>query len=261
MAATSLKERNVGGEDATYYDEDVATTYAELPAQAPWWEHCETYTTKLLLGDIKGLSVLDLGCGEGRSVRNMLSWGAAKGVGVDISEHMVNIARSKHTANTEFHVMCSTESKLPETLQQKFDLVTSFWVMQYMSNYSELRSHIQAAYNSLKNGGSFCSIVSAYSDKFPLKGENRLMTVRFERQSIEEFSPLDSYLGLTDNSPGVLLSIYSLYPQTIESVLKEVGFSEIETMPMGLSKEGEEFYTKEAVDESFSHVFIFRAKK
>lgn len=49
---------------------------------------------------------------------------------MDISEHMVNIARSKHTANTEFHVMCSTESKLPETLQQKFDLVTSFWVMQ-----------------------------------------------------------------------------------------------------------------------------------
>ena len=32
----------------------------------------------LITGDITGLSVLDMGCGEGRHVQNMLDWGARK---------------------------------------------------------------------------------------------------------------------------------------------------------------------------------------
>ena len=49
---------------------------------------------------------------------------------MDISEHMIDIARSKGTPNTEFLVMDSAQSNLPSTLAQQFDLVTSFWVMQ-----------------------------------------------------------------------------------------------------------------------------------
>ena len=44
-----------------------------------------------------------------------------------------------------------------------------------MSSYVEFLSHIRSAYNSLKEGGRFCGIVSAYSDQFPLKGENKVM--------------------------------------------------------------------------------------
>ena len=44
-----------------------------------------------------------------------------------------------------------------------------------MSSYGELLSHIQSAFNSLKKGGRFCGIASAYSDQFPLKGENIVM--------------------------------------------------------------------------------------
>ena len=35
-------------------------------------------SVSLLTGDITGLSVLDMGCGEGRHVQNMLDWGARK---------------------------------------------------------------------------------------------------------------------------------------------------------------------------------------
>ena len=35
-------------------------------------------SVSLLTGDITGLSVLDMGCGEGRHVQNMLEWGARK---------------------------------------------------------------------------------------------------------------------------------------------------------------------------------------
>ena len=53
-----------------------------------------------------------------------------QGVGVDISEHMIDIARRKRTPNTEFLVMDGEQSNLPLTLAQQFDLGTSFWVMQ-----------------------------------------------------------------------------------------------------------------------------------
>ena len=42
---------------------------------------------------------------------------------------------------------------------------------------------------------------------------------------------------------------------------QEVGFDAVETLRMGLSKEGEKFYSRSEVDQSFSHVFIFETSK
>lgn len=38
-----------------------------------------------------------------------------------------------------------------------------------------LLSHIKMAYDNVKLGGMFCGIVSAYTDKLPLKGVSKVM--------------------------------------------------------------------------------------
>ena len=48
-----------------------------------------------LLPNLKGKSVLDLGCGFGEHCKGFIKKGAAKVVGVDISEKMLEVAREE----------------------------------------------------------------------------------------------------------------------------------------------------------------------
>ncbi len=68
---------------ATYagWKETPIPTYTEVPT-----------VRTLLAGRIEGRSVLDLACGTGYYSRLFTQWGAAKVVGVDISETMVAAA-------------------------------------------------------------------------------------------------------------------------------------------------------------------------
>lgn len=50
-----------------------------------------------LLPDLKGKSILDLGCGFGEHCKGFIKKGAAKVVGVDISEKMLEVAREENS--------------------------------------------------------------------------------------------------------------------------------------------------------------------
>ncbi|MGK7903298.1 MAG: class I SAM-dependent methyltransferase [Hormoscilla sp.] len=77
------------------YD-SIADQYQKTLA-LPFRLHIEAYTYFNLLGDIAGKSILDLACGEGFYTRKLKLRGAARVVGVDISEKMLSLARLSET--------------------------------------------------------------------------------------------------------------------------------------------------------------------
>src|SRR5207244_1705305 len=68
----------------TNYDE-IAAQY-QMAKRQPWRMHVEHFTFFELLGDLRGKSVLDLACGEGFVTRFLKLAGAARVLGVDLSE-------------------------------------------------------------------------------------------------------------------------------------------------------------------------------
>jgi 2-polyprenyl-3-methyl-5-hydroxy-6-metoxy-1,4-benzoquinol methylase len=64
--------------------EGLADSYDQTFRWLPSREHIEAYTLRRLLGDLTGLSVLDLTCGTGLFTRTMRRWGAARVLGVDL---------------------------------------------------------------------------------------------------------------------------------------------------------------------------------
>ena len=60
---------------------------------SPLREHVEAYSFLRMLGDLQGLRVLDLACGDGFYTRAIAAAGAAEVVGVDISADMLTLAR------------------------------------------------------------------------------------------------------------------------------------------------------------------------
>jgi len=58
----------------------------------PWRTCIECFTLMKLIGDPGGLTVLDVGCGEGFYTRMIRERGAARATGIDLSHRMIELA-------------------------------------------------------------------------------------------------------------------------------------------------------------------------
>jgi len=89
-----------------------------------------------LLGDLAGLDVLDIGCGEGYNTRKLADLGA-RAVGIDVSEAMIRAAlhhEADQPRGIEYHV--ASGSDLGRFADESFDAVLSMMAMMDMPDYA-----------------------------------------------------------------------------------------------------------------------------
>jgi 2-polyprenyl-3-methyl-5-hydroxy-6-metoxy-1,4-benzoquinol methylase len=103
---------------------------------------------KLLLPDIKGKTILDIGCGYGHNSLIFAQNGAKKVIGIDLSQKMLKVAKKEscHSCIEYRHMDMSELS----TLTQKFDIVYSSLAFHYVENFQKL---IKDVYALLNEGG------------------------------------------------------------------------------------------------------------
>ena len=122
---------------AAYYD-TIAEQYKQSK-ELPFRLHIETYTYFHLLGELADKSILDLGCGEGFYTRKFRRKGAARVVGVDISEKMIELARLQ-----EARVPLGIEYIVRDVIELgeigSFDLVVASYLLNYAQTKEQLRS-------------------------------------------------------------------------------------------------------------------------
>lgn len=83
-----------------------------------------------LLPDLNGKSVLDLGCGYGHNCADFVSRGAARVVGIDISEKMLAVAEKESAdPKIEYRNMSMTDIS---ALDEKFDFIYSSLAFHYV---------------------------------------------------------------------------------------------------------------------------------
>src|SRR5262249_31194792 len=79
-----------------YDDPEFLAGYATLERFGPGWTRAVEHADFMgLLPDVEGKRVLDLGCGLGQLALYLAERGAAKVVGVDISERMLAVAQAE----------------------------------------------------------------------------------------------------------------------------------------------------------------------
>ncbi|MDR3710256.1 MAG: class I SAM-dependent methyltransferase [Capsulimonadaceae bacterium] len=88
-----------------------------------------------LLPGVHGKTVLDLGCGDGQFCRTLIECGAAAVVGVEISERMLELARSHDNANVTFE-HCAIEDFVAN--DESFDLITSSLAFHYIRDLDKV---------------------------------------------------------------------------------------------------------------------------
>jgi len=98
------------------------------------------------LPNLKGKSVLCVGCGSGEEVEHLKSHGAEKVVGIDISSGLIEIAK-KNYPNLEFHTMDAEKLDFPK---ESFDVVFSSLTMHYLESWTKA---LEGMYEVLKPNG------------------------------------------------------------------------------------------------------------
>ena len=120
-------------------------------------ECIEWYSYQQLLGDVSGLKVLDLACGEGFYSRRVKLRGADVVVGVDVSTQMIELARRQEAAQPlgiEYIVADAGQ----EDVFGVFDMVIASYLLNYARSREELLAFCRTIAANLKPGGRFVSI-------------------------------------------------------------------------------------------------------
>jgi ubiquinone/menaquinone biosynthesis C-methylase UbiE len=110
-------------------------------------------------GDVKGLRVLDVGCGTGRHTVPLLEMGA-RVVGLDFSPEMLAVARQRTANRTVEFFQHSLPDPFP-FVDETFDLVVSGLVVEHVS---DLETVFRECVRVLKPGGR-CLVTALHPDR------------------------------------------------------------------------------------------------
>ena len=214
------------------YD-SIALAYQELadavPLREPEWD-----SLRLRLGDLTGLSVLDLACGDGVCSRRLKRWGAARVVGVDISAQMIALAQQQEHAQPlgiEYHV---ADAAMLGTIGA-FDRVTASYFLHYAPSRAHLLRMVQTVYDNLKPGQVF--VASNHNPRLPpqpcIDHKQYGVTTRLVDAPLHEGATLRVTVGLGEKT--VEFSTYWHPWSTYEAAFRTVGFRTWQMAPYVIS--------------------------
>jgi SAM-dependent methyltransferase len=123
-----------------YDDERFFSAYRELRrADAGLNSALEQPAMGRLLPDVRGLSVVDLGCGTGQLARRLAQQGANRVVAVDPSERMIAVAETFAHPGVEYRRGFAEDAGFPAG---SVDLVVSSLAFHYVADLPQLLGRI-----------------------------------------------------------------------------------------------------------------------
>lgn len=215
--------------------------------QQPWRIHVESFTFMALIGDLAGKAVLDVACGEGFYTRQLRRLGAARVVGVDLSEGMIALAR-KQEARQPLGIDYQVGDAKCLTLPATYDLVIAAYLLNYASTREELRAMGAGIAGCLKPGGRFVTVNSNPALDFSAAPcyrkygfETRVAGV------LRDGTPIAWTFFLPDSS--FTIENYYLDAASHEEAFRLAGFQEIHwhrprLAPAGEAAYGSDFWTE-----------------
>lgn len=132
-----------------YDDEEFFAEYCKLERSIRGLDGAAEWPAlRTLLPDLRGLKVLDLGCGFGWFCRWVREQGASHVQGIDVSERM--LARAKAATQDKAITYGKTDMEHLELPAESFDLVYSSLALHYVKDLNGLMSEV---HRSLLPGG------------------------------------------------------------------------------------------------------------
>jgi SAM-dependent methyltransferase len=191
--------------------------------QLPFRTYAEQPLLFELIGEVRGKSVLDLGCGEGIYARKMKALGATTVVGVDLSSEMVALAKKAEEATPlgiEYHVAdASAVGRLGG-----FDLVVGSYILNYARDRTHLEAFCRTIRSNLKPGGRFVGMNdNPANDPAHYAGFRKYGFTKTSAMPRKEGNPVTYTMFLPDGT-SFSFDNFFLAPKTYDEVFTATGF-------------------------------------
>ena len=204
----------------------------------PYVRYVNEYTYFEMIGDLRGKSVLDLGCGDGFYTRKFKHIGAQRVVGVDISTQMIALAQgeeAKEPLGIEYILadVCSLD------ILGSFDLVVASYLLNHAPNREGLLSMCQTISAHLKPNGRFVSLNNNGSQ--PPSSYSLCSKYGFTKsisQPLKEGTPITITFTNPDTKKQISVEDYYLSQATYEWAFRTAGLKEIRFLLPRVSNEG-----------------------
>ena len=142
---------------STQYD-NISKQYKNFK-DSPVWDIITPNVMKYV-GDVEGLTCLDLACGVGDWSHRLIERGAEKVVGLDISPGMIERARESlkegDSGKIRFEVQdCGKPFQVPDG---PYDFIFAGWLLNYAPDFATQVQMWRNIHNNIKPGGRFVAI-------------------------------------------------------------------------------------------------------
>lgn len=192
------------------------------------------------------MKIADLACGTGNFTRPLKRLSGGTVIGVDLSGAMIEYARKKEEENplgiTYIKADCSKDLlQVPEIAAlAPFDMINVAWLVEYAKDITQLRQMIKNMYNLLKPGGVVYSLAEntdmALADIVALQRYGMLfpgITDPAKEEVYDYKEKKDAAYSVAiyienPKLPPCVLGYYSWTMETVEQIIREVGFSKYE---------------------------------
>jgi len=235
-------------ENSAYFDE-IARHYERVDTGSFLLrQYSEIHSLFNILGDITGKSILELSCSDGFYTRKLKQKGAARVVGVDLSEKMIELGKREEAKNPLGieYVACDV-FKLG--CIGSFDLVVTPFLLNYARTKEELLEMCQIIHANLKPTGRFVSL-NNHPQLHSVSGFEKYGITKSFSQPLRDEMPITVTLIIQheDAEPQTVTFDSHYFNQaTFEWALESAKFTKVcwhqlEISPLGIQKFGQEFW-------------------
>lgn len=240
------------------YDADIVALYDRGFTEVPLRRYVELPSVWQILGDVTGLSVLDLASGTGYYAKELRRRGAARVVGVDLSESMIRASKAQEEKESIGIEYVHGDAGAMERLGD-FDLVTGIHLLHYAHSVEHLHGMCQSISRNLAPAGRFVGYqLNADLARTPRYYDKYGFNVRIAEKASDGQPFVFSVTMGEYTSPEITAYWWSKESQ--ESALRDAGLTDIRwVVPKpsadGIEKQGAEFWV-DVVRRPFESIVI-----
>ncbi|CAF1340547.1 unnamed protein product [Rotaria sordida] len=188
---------------------------------------------------LAGKRVLDLACGDGHYTRKLKEQlGASEVVGIDISQAMIDIARSKERERPFGIIYEVADAQVLTPPSVKYDVVTAFYLLNFARTSEELERMVRVISEQLADGQTFFGVITNVCGSEATYNNEKHRKYAFMRETNLSNWPLHNgaevkYTHFNDQQNTSFSYItYYLSPQTYEQEFKRAGFTYFKWVPL-----------------------------
>ncbi|MEU6058278.1 class I SAM-dependent methyltransferase [Streptomyces sp. NPDC047097] len=198
----------------------------------PFRENVESPSFQRVVGDVRGLSVLDVACGDGWYSRRLARAGA-RVIGVDISAEMVREAE-RQTTDGDLDIEYRVGDAAALGIAEKFPLITAAYLLHYAATRDDLAALCRGLRARLDDGGRLVTLV--LNPHFDPRGPSTAAYGLELRTTGETGDGALTRLHV-DLEPPVTIDAYRWRQDTYEAELENAGFVSTNWTPLTCSQD------------------------